>query len=62
MKCDDCKHLRCTKGDRWTPDEWYCELDLDEDTCEQYSEIDYQDELDKDYDAKLRWEESRIDR
>lgn len=63
MKCEDCRHLRCEKGDRWTPDEWYCDLDLyneEEDTCDKYSEIDYQDELDKDYDLRLRYEESRV--
>lgn len=60
MKCEDCKHLRCEKGDRWTPDEWYCDIDQDEETCEEHSYIDYQDELDKDYDLRLRYEESRV--
>lgn len=57
MKCDDCIHLKCEKGDRWIPTMYECELDHDEEDCEDYSYYDYQDELDADYDRKLKWEE-----
>jgi len=67
-KCDNCEHMKCEKGDRWTPDEYYCELDMEEENCDEYKYFDalqYQiDEENRRYDAKLQgwdWREARGD-
>ena len=66
--CNDCVHLKVDKGDRWTPDTYYCELDLDEEDCEEYKYFDYLqyqiDEENRKHDAKLQgfdWREARGD-
>lgn len=66
--CNECKHLKVDKGDRWTPTTYYCELDLEEESCEQYEYFDYlqylEDEENRKHDAKLQgwdWREERGD-
>ena len=66
--CNECKHLKVDKGDRWTPTTYYCELDLEEEGCEEYEYFDYlqylEDEENRKHDAKLRgwdWREERGD-
>lgn len=54
MKCEGCRYLMCDEGDRWTPTTFYCELDLDEDDCEEYIEEEYVNEEWERHDYQLR--------
>lgn len=64
MSCYGCKHLRCDQGDRWTPDYYYCDLDMDEEECEEYCEVEIVNEEWERHDAQLQgfdWREARGD-